>query len=388
MAGFLRGVLLVSTFAKGLVAEELLTGGIEDYPLSSRLAVAVSRAQLTASRSELVRAKSGGEIEVLAQHGQLLVAGEKWAVSNPETIELQRESLQLDEQALEANLLEMRLKHQEDLASLRKAHEQLEIEFAKLAEVRSRPDVTSDEVLLGKIEVATRLAAEELERSETLLAAREKGTAHDVEASKLRLDLRRKRLDFSRAKAAAEYLAPFDGRIEFLGSLANVEAEPEDEAYRLEVPVGEVVAAIIDDEHYEVIVPPVRGSGLMRFRSDLFAEIEGLTEDAAIRADFLRIDIDIEERRLPEKWVFRVLEEDLVAAQARRGMQVVANVFIEFEEPCRLVPKSELIRLFPEDARAGRWVEVLRKVWPGVVLVAEGQTALAVERAVETGEGD
>lgn len=363
---------LVASEGKG--AEDF---SLKAFPLASEMWIATVRVELRPIESRIFYAKGAYELQVLVENGSEVRQDQVWAVSDLERTRLDQESLDLERAALEESLKNLERSHEDELVQLEKKLATLAVERGRLEVLLDGEEVTDEEKLRSLVEEG--LATSDAERDRLLLRQEDLRSrkALDGERSRLRLDFRKRELELERLRKSTEYRAPFDGRLTFLGSLADrAKVIPA----TLEVETSEPLAALQNDSRYEIVLATQSPALAEVAKSSLFVVIDRIREERKIRASYDRVDVNPQDVLLRESLIFSVDEADVEKARKRTSGQSMAAVFTQLAEPCHLVPKAELIERLPEGEEVVSWSRLIARFWPGALVIAEGQSVLAISQ--------
>lgn len=377
---FLSSLIALLLGGGGLFAAE--KEGAEDFslkafPLASEMWIATVRVELRPIESRIFYAKGAYELQVLVENGSEVRQDQVWAVSDLERTRLDQESLDLEKAALKESLKNLERSHEDELVQLEKKLATLEVERGRLEVLLESEEVAEEEKLRSL--VVEGLATSDAERDRHLLREEDLRSrkALDGERSRLRLDFRKRELEFERLRKSTEYRAPFGGRLTFLGSLADrAKAIPA----TVEVETSEPLAALQNDSRYEIVLATQSPALGEVPKSSLFVVIDRIREERKIRASYDRVDVNPQDILLRESLVFSVDEADVGKARKRTSGQSMAAVFTQLAEPCHLVPKAELIQRLPEGEEVVSWSRLIARFWPGALVIAEGQSVLAISQ--------
>lgn len=350
---------------------------LESFPLASEMWIAPVRVDLKPVESRIFYSKAAGELQVLAENGCEVRQDQVWAVSDLERTRLDQESLELERAALEESLKNLERSHEDELVQLDKKLATLAVERGRLEVLLESEEVSGDDKLRSL--VLEGLATSDAERDRQALRQEDLRSrrAIDGERSRLRLDFRKRELELERVQKSTEYRAPFRGQLTFLGTPAD---RAKSAPTTVEVEASEPLAALQNDSHYEVVLATQTPALAEVPKSSLFLVIDRIREELKIRAAFERVDVNPQDVLLRESLVFAVDDADVEKARKRTSGQSLAAVFTQLEEPCHLVPKTELIQRLPEGEDVVSWSRLISRFWPGALVIAEVQSVLAISQ--------
>ena len=376
----LRGFLFSLTFLVShavLAAEDLV---LDDFAQSDRLWVTTSRVEIRPVQSKVIHVKSGAELKIICENGSHVEEGEVWAVEGVERTRLDLESLELERVELKEKLENLELEHEERLEKSREEIETLVVERKRLEPLLEEEEIVSDEGLLKLVQDGLSRATVGVQRAQTRREALVSRKILNTERERLQLDFRKREFESKQIQLSLEYKVPFAGELVFLGSLAErVKFVP----VTLNFDAGEPLAAIRNNNQYEAVLASVSPHLAAVPKDSLYLEIDRLREGRKISADFDRAQVNAQDVMLRESLVFSVRDEDVPKVRKRLRVQTMAAVYLKLEKKCHLVPKDTLIKNLPEGESLSNWDQVIKLFWSDAELVAEGQSVLAVARAIE-----
>ncbi len=323
-----------------------------------------------------IRADGDGYVALHAEDLKMLRKGEHWATMDPEQLDIERRSLELDE-SKQQQLLE---KGREDLREAR-----LRMTF-ELHEAEGKRGSLEDASRDPEISVALRQrAAEAIQKlDERISTLREK-----VDPALLERDLRvleeDNALQFSRKQkqlVALEkrscLLAGSAGQLRLGDPLKEKLAagEPGKPAW---MKTGDLLGTIVDDRHYEISVAAAGPllSGIPR--EQLLVFIQDSQTGKLIAGEYNRTEELDSGREISRNFVFTIPDGSLENARQAQGTRNLVHVYRKFPKPYRIVFKKDIAFAAPDVLDANGWDGLVRHLWPDSRVIQVGPQTIAVE---------
>lgn len=353
----------------------------EDFPRSGRLWLCHVKGALAATKQVPVVMGGSGRLRMLIPNDASLEKGQVFAVQQPDRVELEREALALEKFMLRSKIEETRLELENKLLIMESQKTEAEAELQELNGAFSLPEVRENPEFRKKIAESIATAEEKIKRYGMRMEILAESIEEEAEVSKLKLEFRRRELEFENMKRNAEQHALFHGSFAMTDEMQREHGE-KTAPYEFWVDGGALIGHVTDDSSYEVTLteyPPI----LNRTPLDqLVLEIHGNASDPPLTARFLEARNESQlgiGARGEKVLIFQIRGDDRKRAQSLAGTTSFGQIFQQLPGDCHIVPKTDLMRLLDgkEKPPEGGWVSIARVVWPEAQLVAVGHRDLA-----------
>jgi|AntRauTorckE6833_2_1112554.scaffolds.fasta_scaffold05612_2 hypothetical protein len=356
---------------------------LQEFPSASQLWLCYVKGQLGAAKQKAILSDGAGTLRILREHGGAVEKDEVFAISRPEKLELQRESLLLEKILLASKIKETRLDEEEAFLALEVKKAEAQAELFELEAVADEEEVRQDTKLKERLEEAIKTTREKIVRLDARLALQQKNTVEETQIQKLNLEYRQSDQEFESARLSAERRSPFVGFFTFSEELAAEHGDKE-APFEIWVENTELIGHVIDNSSYEVILadfPPILNQMPLE---KLVLQFDVASEEEPISARFLEtrsLSISGIGGRGKQILVFRISKADRKRVAPLTGSTPLGQVYLELPEGCHLVPKADLMKLVDEGEHpAGGWSVIASSIWPDVELFAVGHLDLALRK--------
>lgn len=351
-------------------------GALEDFPEVERIWMGLEEGTIRPSAYKQERALMDGYLSLIAKDGQLLKKGDTWAILDPEELDMERRSLTLEEEKLERKV-------QKDAEDADEAHLRLSLEIHEAEGKRqtlqdSLEDPSLPAELGGRIRDAIRKMDERLELlrkkadPETLKKDMELGKAEGE------LLLARKRKQFLAMEKRAHLLAGFDGELRLSDSLKESVADRKEPGDMIWVAANELLATLVDDEEFEIVVRATGPVLSQVKREDLLVFLQEPTTGSLIAGDYSRTDEIDNGSEIIQQYIFTIRENSVGDARHSSGQRGLVHVYRKFGTPVRLVQKKAIAFAETDALSSAGWNGVVTSLWPGSTVVQVGPQTIAV----------
>jgi len=360
-------ILILPSLMTGLLSAQPT---LSSLPKVSRIWVGTEKALVTSAQFKEFYALGDGKIEMLVKDGQWLKKGQHWATLDPESLQLERETLALEKEKNEQRFIEFEELLDNKLDGFKKALGELRTQDADLLLLAEQKEVTP--VIRKKIIAAQKEIKEREKKLLSKISPENIALKSELKKRELDLLIRKKEKMLSQSIRKSELKAPFSGRIDFiLKELKKSEGATW-------VGAGARFATLVDDRRYSLEVTP---SGFGNYSGSLDSLEIMLSPDGegfAITGKFERLEkVQISNRSF-EKWVFLVDENYSDQAAKSMGLTRIAHLFKKLDKPAHVVMKKELFSENPELLKKEGWAGLVKYLWPNAQIVFIGPQAIAL----------
>jgi hypothetical protein len=371
----LASVAAIALGWPGVAAEELpaLTG----FPTTERIWMGVEEGVIRPAAYVQVRSSTVGQVVIHAEDGELVEKGQHWATVDPEQLQLERESLELDQQ-----LLERKQKESRQLAA--EARTRARVELAETE--RRQADLTAaieNPEFSGPIKQRAKEAIAELDEKIAMLVEKIEPEAMEetlrLETEEGRLGLAKKQKVFDALEKRSVLTAGFAGQLKLADPIKERIATSRLPERAVWVEANEHLATIVDDSLYEITI--AAATPLMsQIPSDtLLVLLQEGQSGRLIEGRYLRTDEVDMGGQITRNYVFTVDDKSVDFARHAVGQRSLVHVYRKFPERYHLVSKREIAFRNPEILERAGWAGLVMHLWPGSQVIQVGPQTIAVE---------
>ena len=349
---------------------------LEEYREVSRLWMGMEDGIIRPASYEQFRVDSECRLVLHAKDGQVLEKGDHWATVDPEQLQIERRTYELEKIKQE----QQRLKSAED---------------AREARVRAGLDLHEAEGKRANLEAVTqdsdispalkRRAAEALTKLDEQIAAlrvKLEPAALEKELKLLdeecELNIERKRQQMELLERRSKLVAESAGKLR-LGDSVKTRIGNGGMDEPVWIKAGEIIGTVVDDGHYEISIT-AEGPLLMEIPQDqLLVFLQDSQSGALIAGEYARTEETDNGREISRNMIFTIAGKDSPAARLAQGTRNLVHVYRKFPRPYRMVYKKDIAFLAPEVLEISGWDGLVRHLWPGSKVVQVGPQTIAVE---------
>ena len=353
----------------------------EVKPLTSfreveRLWMGMEEGVIRPAAYQQVRAETDGCVAIYAKDGQALKKGEHWATLDPEQLNIERRSLEVDKGKQDQQLEKGRDDAEEVHVNRSLDLHDIEGKRENLLRVSQDPDIP----------VALRQRAREtvakLDERIAVLRAKQVPAVLERDLRQLAADnalqIERKQKLLVTLEKHSQLVAESDGLLRLGGPLKEklAAAAPETPLW---VKTGDLLGTIVDDRHYEISVSAA-GPLLSEIPLDqLLVFIQDSQTGALIAGEYARTDEIDSGREITRNFIFNIRQDGVANARQAQGTRNLVHVYRKFSRPYRLIYKKDIAFSAPEVLESSGWDGLVRHLWPGSQVIQVGPQTIAVE---------
>lgn len=371
-----KGLAFSLCVSLGTLAVATAVEPLESYPEVSRIWMGLEEGAIRPAAYQQVRSLMDGYLSLKAQDGKLLKKNELWAVIDPEQIELERESLYLEEQKqkqkmekVDADLLEFQL-------SLALEMHEADGKRQTLVDASQDPSIPADlrkraDEAISKMDERINLLRKKADPE----ALQRNVELEEIEG---RLNIARKRKQLLALEKRSHLRAEFDGELRLSDSLKKAVADRTDNDALLWVSGSEHLATIVDDSKFEIVVKASTPVLSQISRDDLLVFLQEPKTGALIAGDYARTDETDTGSEIVQNYIFTISENSVTDARHSSGQRGLVHVYRKFDSPVRLLHKKDLAFAASDVLSANGWDGLVRSQWPDSRVIQIAPQTIAV----------
>lgn len=348
------------------------------YPETRRMRLGTLPCQLQPRSSITILSPLLGRLRLYVHAAQTnLPAGFLWAEFEPEMFATEKRALEMATQRLneqEQVQLEIELPRKKLQLERQLKEQERQLRFLRL--LSTNP---ASATILFQFPGAVPLRPDSLENNElefsllsrTMDLIQETNlTALGFDLGVQRLQLESRKLDFEKRRAQSRFEMPFDGRLTInLPLTGGVTEYP--------VNSGQEIGVVRDLSEIRVRVPVANGSWSAIPGGKLSAVVR-MPSGEGYEAAFAYRKIERNQNREESVFYFTFPKDRADLAARLIGTEISCELWVNLDEPARVVPKLSLVLQNPEGFQHGTWAAAVQMLFPGARVVAEGQTDLGI----------
>jgi len=367
--------LVIALLPESSVAEEIKP--LEKYPKVDRIWLGMQEGSVRPAAYIQYRARAEGYLQLEAEEGQSLEKHQRWAVMDPEQVELEIRSLELEKKRLD-----------QDLRKLRKGAWQSEAQLTiELREMLERRDALLE--ASGSNDVPRKLraqAADAAERMEDqievqleMLEPAQLKQAAEIEIEAAELALARKKQQMEILKKRSFFTAPFAGELHYSDQVLRQIEDGETKASRVWLANNDIIGSVVDDSKHEIVVVasgPVMSSVPSK---QLLVLLQQPKTGKMIHGRYVRTEDEDSGLEIRQKYIFSVDETGIEDARQSVGQRNLVHLYRRFERRYHLVPKRDIAFAAPDILAKGGWAGLSQHLWPECQVVQVGPQSLLID---------
>ncbi len=352
---------------------------LSEYPEVTRMWMGVEEGVLRPANYEQFRPDGDAYVAIHANDGQMLKKGEHWATIDPENLELERRTKELeDAKAINKEQDALQEARERHVNKIRELHE-MQAQHATMQELRDSGDldaVFGQRVQKAMAQLKEQIAVLEKQVTDDALQESLKLVQEDYSIQAAQRDLKSKTLEKYSMLVAKEA-----GKLELGGLIKRELEEGAKERDLVWVGANELIGSISSDDAYEIIVS-ASGPLLSGIPTDqLLVFFQDPRTGRKIQGVYTRADERDSGKQIQRDFIFRVDEDGIKAARRASGSSNSIHVYRRFDKPYRLVSKKDLVFADPEALERSGWAGIVQKTWPGSKVIQVAPQSIAIEPA-------
>lgn len=356
-------------------AEEVRS--LESYPEASRLWMGLEEGVIRPAAYEQVRAPMSGYVKIHAKNGEILKKGHHWATQDPEQLEIETESLALEELRLGSKLQDTKRTKKEANARLRLELHEAESTREDLLEA-SRSDELPKQLRRRAVEAVSKIDEQIADYREILDPAElEKNLRLEDEEGELQI--KRKRKQLHALKKASELTTASSGELRLSDSILQKLKGTSDPSELIWVEANELIATIVDEQRYEILVTATSPLLAQIPREDLLVFFQEGRTGRLIAGKYERTEEIDGGLDIIRNYIFSVEEKSLEDARHSMGQKNLVHIYRKFDEKYRLIHKRDIAFLAADVLESTGWRGVITHLWPGSTIIQVGPQTIAVK---------
>lgn len=375
VSGNHRALLFACFCGLGSPASAAEVKPLESCPEVNRLWMGMEEGVVRPAAYEQIRADSDGYVSIATKDGQMLAKGDPWGTLDPEQLEIERRTFQLEENKQKQQLE----KGREDA---RDAQLQMNLELHEAEGKREELAAVAQGDELPVV-LKNRAADAVAKLDERIGALREKLEPANLERELRLLDedcalqIARKRKQLEILEKRSNLVAGFGGQIR-IGDRLKEKLATIKPGEPLWVKTGELLGTLVDDRHYEISVSAAGPLFSEMPKEQLLVYLQDAQTGKLIPGDYSRTDETDNGREISRNFIFIIREEGVEGARQAQGTRNLVHVYRKFTQPHRLVYKKDIAFLAPDVLETSGWDGLVRHLWPGSKVIQVGPQTIAV----------
>ncbi len=342
------------------------TPPISSYTLSDKVWIGTEVFQITYLNQTHFIQPTALKMTLLVADGEWVSQDTPLATSNSEKLHLEKRSYLLEKSQLSIDLKELKKEQRKFIQSIRAEIATLKEELKKIQILHDNPSLPEN--LKQKSLSVKQELLESIQELEEELKPEQLALTLDNQKEELEIRFLKAEQSYRELEDNSTILAPFEGRLEYL--IKDMELNQP-----VRIDSGEEYISLTNDEEVQFVCSP--SSEYLKLAQPLQVTIEIDMLDKKISAHFHNQLITTKSNRRLKQLAFRTEEkrEDLIKHINTSRM---GQVYYNFEKPCYLVPKKNILSLYPEILEKEGWRGLAKKLWPEQELVYIAPKHLAI----------
>lgn len=353
-------------------------GRLADLPKSKRIWMGIEEGTIRPAAFEQFRVDADAVIQLHANDGDTIEAGQHWATLDPEQLEIERKSIELEEMKREHQRAKDEYENEQARVALL-----LEIEeaYRKSEDLAQAAQTIELDASLRKraseaVEIMSRRIAM-LEERATLEHQNEQTRLKEIETE---LQERRAQRQLLSMERRSKLVSRHGGRLR-LSDEYRARRERAEEPTEVWMRSGELLCTIVDDSRYEIHVPANTSAMLQLPEDEIGVFFQDGQTGTLIPGTFLRIEEVESGLEINRVYVFSVPDERMDAARDAGGQKNLVHIYRMFTKDQHIVNKRDVAFHAPEILQKSGWVGLIRHLWPQSRITQVGPQSIALEVA-------
>jgi len=345
------------------------------YPKAPRIWLGIEEALVRPKAYSQGRTMAAGNVRLMATDGQALKKGELWAVLDPQGLELERRSLEVEEYKFTQKI-------REDKRNQRDKTVKIQLDVNDIQEKKSKLQLAleSEETpveIKRRIREGVKKADEEIAALQEFLSADQQAKELQMEEEEARVALEKKKKDFEASKKRSELIALSDGVLKLSSQAKDALTEKPDGLIWLD---GNIHIGSISEENAVEIVVSAKSPLVNQInKDDLLVLMEEGRSGRLISAEFEKVDELDTGSDVQQNYVFKVASDSMEGARNVSGQRNLVHVYRKLPQPCHIVLKKDIAFIDPAALERAGWEGLAIKLWPGCKVVQVASQTLAIQ---------
>lgn len=376
----LRSSAWVLLFLSGMEAAAEVRP-LHTYPETTRLWMGLEEGLIRPSAFEQIRASTSGYMKIHVEHGTVLNKGNHWATVDPELLDLEARSLEMDRVRLDRKLRDTRRTKIEANSRLRLELHEAERSREEFAVASVSPEVPA--ALRRRAAEAIKEADEKIAELSDLLDPAELEIELQLENDEGELQIERKEKQFRSLKKVSELTTAFAGELRLSESIQKKIQDASDPSQPIWVDGNELIATLVDDTQYEISVTATSPLLAQIPQADILVFFQESRTGKLIEGKYIRTDEVDSGSEIIRNYIFAIQEESLDDARNSVGQRNLIHIYRGFPQKYRLIHKKDIAFSATDILESAGWGGLVQHLWPGSTIVQVGPQTIAVKPSDE-----
>jgi hypothetical protein len=349
---------------------------LESYPKVDRIWMGTEEGSIRPAAYQQVRSTIDGYFALKAKDGQLLKKGELWAIIDPEEIEIERKSLDLEKAKLQQQADKTAGETLE--AQIRLALDIHEAEGKRQTLIDASQNTSIPAELRKRAGDSISKIDERLRMLKKRASPKTLKRNVELEETEGELAIEKKQKQFLALKKRSFLVAEFDGELRLSDSVKKAVADRKEPDALLWVASNEHLATVVNDSKYEIVVKATSPILSQIKREDILVFLQEPQTGRLIGGDYARTDEIDTGGEIIQNYVFNIQGASIQDARHSSGQTGLVHIYRKFSTPVRLIFKKD-IAFAESDILASRgWDGLVMSLWPGSTVLQVAPQTIAV----------
>lgn len=365
---FLLFLLLSSNFL------EASSRKIEELPLVDKVWIGSEKGIIRANEFVEIFSQTSNKYLLLVKDQQWIKKGTHWATVAPDTLEIEKKSLDLSKKKTAYEISQLQDKELEATLVLKNKLNEIETNKQKLlllSEQDQLPKETKQQIRSALLEIDKQEA-----RITERLQPEELNTPTLLKKNELILALEKREKAYKDLLHLSELKAPITGRITL--HLDSDQLQEVQSDLSIWINTNIILASFIDNKQYNVELQPLAQNLYTASPGDTTMLIDSAESGHMLRADFSKIEI-VKNSNSMKKWIFNIHPNDAVHAPQSAGQLRIVHLFKKLDKPCHVILKKDISTKAPKILKKDGWEALVKHLWPKANIVFIGPQAIAIK---------
>ena len=373
----LKAVCFICLFPMCVAWGEEKVPDLASFPKVNRIWIGLEDGSIRPKNYDSFKADAARFVLIHAADGEVLKKNQHWLTIEPEELELERKSLQVEEEKYQLKLREEKWAREDLIEKKQLLLDDLESKRKELENFLKQEENLGD--LRARIKQGLSKIEKKIERIEKQIDPANVENELELFKSEGLLNLERKRKRFELMEKRSKLKTSFAGKLELSDSVKQKLEKLGSAEKPIWIETNTTIATIIDEAHYEVVLKLTNAYARKIDSDQLMVLLQDSQTGNLVKGSFDRMEEVEAGVGIKHHCIFRLDDMNVNVARHSSGESHLVHIYRKFPQAHSLVHKKDIAFIAPAILKERGWSGLVKHLWPSASVLQVGPQSILIK---------